>query len=105
MPATPYAAASPPRSALPRGVAYRLGQLASRGVCEPGQVDARTEAVIAKRVGSALTLLDTASQVSGGARKKLLGNVAQQLDALLRRVSRAEARETIPGTAHRHWRA
>ena len=48
------------------------------------------EAVIAKRVGSALTLLDTASQVSGGARKKLLGNVAQQLDALLRRVSRAQ---------------
>jgi hypothetical protein len=53
--------------------------------------------VIAKRVGSALTLLDKASQVSGGTRQKLLGKVARQLAALGRRVSRPEARETIPG--------
>jgi subtilisin family serine protease len=79
------------------GVACRLGQLTSHDVCGPGEIDARTEAVIAKRVGSALTLLDKASQVSGGAREKLLGKVARQLDALRRRVSRAEARETIPG--------
>jgi len=71
-------------------------------VCWPEQVDAWTEAVIAKRVGSALTLLDKASQVSGGARKKLLGKVARQLAALGRRVSRAEARETIPGDCYRH---
>jgi len=66
-------------------------------VCGPGQIDVRTEAVIANRVSSALTLLDKASQTSGGARKKLLGNVGRQLDALRRRVSRAQTRERIPG--------
>ena len=86
-------------------VACRLGQLASPDVCGPGEIDARTEAVIAKRVASALTLLDKASQVSGDARKTLLGKVARQLGALRRRVSRAEARETIPGDCYRHWRA
>ena len=79
------------------GVACRLGQLASPDVCGPGEIDARTETVIANRVGSALTLLDKASQVSGDARKKVLGKVARQLGALRRRVSRAEAREKIPG--------
>jgi subtilisin family serine protease len=79
------------------GVACRLGQLASPDVCGPGEVDARTQAVIAKRVASALTLLDKASQASGDARKKLLGKVARQLTALGRRVSRAKAPETIPG--------
>jgi hypothetical protein len=79
------------------GVTCRLGQLASPDVCGPGQIDVRTEAVIANRVSSALKLLDKASQTSGGARKKLLGNVGRQLDALRRRVSRAQARERIPG--------
>jgi len=79
------------------GVACRLGQLASPDVCGPGQIDVRTEAVIANRVSSALKLLDKASQASGGARKKLLGNVGRQLDALRRRVSRAQGRERIPG--------
>jgi hypothetical protein len=43
--------------------------------------------VIAKRVGSALTLLDKASQVSGGTRQKLLGKVALQLYTLRPRVT------------------
>jgi hypothetical protein len=79
------------------GVACRLGQLASPDACGPGEVDARTASVIARRVGSALTLLDKASQATGTARQKLLGKLARQLDALRRRLSRAEARETIPG--------
>jgi hypothetical protein len=66
-------------------------------VCGPGEVDARTEAVIAKRVGKALELLERASQATGSARKALLGKVVHQLGALRRRVWRAEARETIPG--------
>ena len=79
------------------GVVCRLGQLASPDVCGPGEIDAQTASVIAKRVGSALTLLDKASQASGAARQKLLGKVARQLDALGRRVSRAQLKETIPG--------
>jgi subtilisin family serine protease len=79
------------------GLACRLGQLASADVCGPGEIDARTASVITKRVGSALTLLDKAAQASGAARQKLLRKVARQLDALGRRVSRAGARETIPG--------
>jgi subtilisin family serine protease len=79
------------------GVACRLGQLASPEVCGAGDIDARTASVIAKRVGSALTLLDKASQASGTARQKLLHKVVRQLDALGRRVSRAQAQETIPG--------
>ena len=75
----------------------RLGQLASPDVCGPGEIDAQTASVIAKRVGAALTLLDKASQASGAARQKLLGKVARQLDALGRRVSRAQLKETIPG--------
>src|SRR4029450_6509486 len=63
------------------GVPCRLGQLASPDVCGPGEIDARTEAVIAKRVASALAVLDKASQASGGARTKLLGQVARQVDA------------------------
>jgi Dictyostelium (slime mold) repeat len=78
------------------GLTCRLGQVASPGVCDPGQIDARTNALIAKRVGTALRLLDKASQVSGGARQKLLGKVVRQLAALRRRVSRAEAREVMP---------
>jgi len=79
------------------GVVCRLGQLASPDVCGPGEIDARTQAVIAKRVGSALTLLDKAAQASGSTREKLLGKVNRQLDALGRRVSRAETRKAIPG--------
>jgi hypothetical protein len=78
------------------GVACRLGQLATPDVCAPGEVDARTGTVIAKRVAKALDLLESASQASGSARKNLLSKVVRQLGAVRRRVSRAEARETIP---------
>src|SRR4029450_716763 len=42
---------SPPLAGA-EGVACRLGQLASPDVCGPGEIDARTEAVIAQRVAS-----------------------------------------------------
>jgi hypothetical protein len=78
------------------GLACRLDQLAAPDVCGPGEIDARTEAVIVKRTGKALELLEKASQVEGNGRKALLGKVVRQLAALRRRVSRAEAREAIP---------
>src|SRR5262245_45400570 len=85
---------TPPTGA--EGLACRLGQLAAPDVCGPGEIDARTAAVIATRVGKALELLDKASQATGSARKTLLGKVARQLAALERRVSRADARATTP---------
>jgi hypothetical protein len=78
------------------GVGCRLEQLASPDTCSPGDIDARTEAAIAKRVGSALKLLDKASQASGGARRKLLGRIARQLGSVRRRVSRVAAGGTLP---------
>src|SRR5262245_36866424 len=75
--------------------ACRLGRLASPDACAAGQIDARTEAGIVKRVAAAVKALAKVSQVSGGARRKLLGRVARQLGALRRRVSRAEARNVL----------
>ncbi len=77
-------------------LACGLGQLAAADVCGPGEIDTRTAAVIAKRVGKALELLEKASQATGKARKTLLGKVVRQLGALRRRISRAEGREAIP---------
>ncbi len=79
------------------GLACQLGQLAAPDVCGPGEIDARTEAVIAKRVARALERLEKAAGATGKGRKTLLGKVARQLGALRRRVSRAEGREAIPG--------
>jgi subtilisin family serine protease len=85
---------TPPAGA--EGLACRLGQLAAPDVCGPGEVDARTGAVIAKRVAKALELLAKTSQTTGD-RNALPGKFGRQLGALRRRVARAEAREEIPG--------
>jgi len=77
------------------GATCRLGQVASPDVCGSGEIDARIEAVIAKRVGSASSLLAKLSQATAGARRRLLGKVSRQLAAVERRVARAESREKV----------
>lgn len=78
------------------GLACRIGQLAAPDVCAPGEIDARTGAVLARRVARVIGLLERTSQTGAG-RQGLLGKVGRQLGALRRRVARAEARELIPG--------
>lgn len=70
---------TPPAGA--EGLACRLGQLAAPDVCGPGEVDARTGAVIAKRVAKALELLAKTSQTTGD-RNALLRKLGRQLGAL-----------------------
>jgi hypothetical protein len=74
-----------------QAITCRLAQIGSADVCAPGEIDARTAAVIGKRVPAALALLDPAT-----AGKTSLAKVARHLAALARRVSRAEARGLLP---------
>jgi hypothetical protein len=61
--------------------------------------------VIAKRVGSALALLDEASPASGAARQKLLAKVARQLTPCGAGYRGPRHGRRFRATAHRRWSA
>src|SRR5262249_58638455 len=71
------------------GLACRLRQLGAADVCRPGEIDAKTSALIAKRVASAEALLVKATQVSRpAARANALRKIDRKLGTILRRLGR-----------------
>jgi subtilisin family serine protease len=85
-------------------LACLLGLLGASDVCGPGEIDAKTSSLIAKRVASAERLLAKANQASRpAARAAALRKVGRKLGAILRRLGNdssavsAACAETIEG--------
>jgi hypothetical protein len=69
------------------GLACRLRQLGAADVCRPGEIDAKTSALIATRVASAEALLVKATQASRPAgRATALRKIDRKLGTILRRL-------------------
>ena len=70
-------------------LACLLGLLGASDVCGPGEIDAKTGSLIAKRVASAEALLVRANQASRpAARAAALRKIARKLGAILRRLGK-----------------
>jgi hypothetical protein len=79
------------------GLACRLRQLAAADVCRPGEIDAETSALIAKRVASAEALRVKATQASNpAARAAALRKIARKLEAILRRLGKDSRAVSAP---------
>jgi hypothetical protein len=79
------------------GLACRLGQLGAADVCRPGEIDAETGSVIAKRVASTEALLVKATQASRpAARTAALRKIARKLEGILRRLGRDTGAVSAP---------
>jgi hypothetical protein len=79
------------------GLACRLGQLGAADVCRPGEIDAETGSVIAKRVASTEALLVKATQASRpAARAAALRKIARKLEGILRRLGRDTGAVSAP---------
>jgi hypothetical protein len=74
-----------------------LRQLGAADVCRPGEIDAKTSALIAKRVANAEALLVKATQASRpAARTSALRKIARNLGAILRRLGKDSAAVSAP---------
>jgi subtilisin family serine protease len=71
------------------GLACLLGRLGASDVCGPGEIDAKTSSLIARRVASAQALLVKATQASKPmARAAALRRIARKLGAILKRLGK-----------------
>ena len=83
------------------GLACRLQRLGAADVCGPGEIDAETSALIAKRVASAEALLVKATQASKpAARAAALRKIDRKLGAILRRLGRNSGAVSAPCAEH-----
>jgi subtilisin family serine protease len=79
------------------GLACRLRRLGAADVCGPGEIDAKTSSLIAKRVASAEALLVKATQASKpAARAAALRKIARKLESILRRLGRNSGAVSAP---------
>ncbi len=79
------------------GLACRLRQLGAADVCRPGEIDAKTSALIAKRVASAEALLVKATQASRpAARATALRKIDRKLGTILRRLGKDSGAVAAP---------
>jgi subtilisin family serine protease len=78
-------------------LACLLGLLGASDVCGPGEIDAKTSSLIAKRVASAEALLVRANQASRpAARAAALRKIARKLGAIVRRLSKDSGAVSAP---------
>ncbi|MGH7895584.1 MAG: S8 family serine peptidase, partial [Candidatus Binatia bacterium] len=79
------------------GLACLLGRLGASDVCGPGEIDAKTSSLIAKRVASAEALLVKANQASRpAARAAALRKIARKVAAILKRLDRDSGAVAAP---------
>jgi hypothetical protein len=79
------------------GLGCLLGRLGAADVCRPGDVDAETGSLIAKRVANMQELLVKATHASRpAARAAALRKIARKLDGILRRLDRSSGAVSAP---------
>jgi hypothetical protein len=79
------------------GLACLLGQLGAADVCGPGEIDAETSSLIAKRVARAEALLVKATQASRpAARASALRKIARNFGAILRQLGKDSGAVAAP---------
>jgi subtilisin family serine protease len=79
------------------GLACRLQQLGATDVCRPGEIDAETSSLIAKRVASAEALLVKATQASRpAARANALRKINRKLGTIIRRLGQHSGAVSAP---------
>jgi hypothetical protein len=79
------------------GLGCLLGRLGAADVCRPGEVDAETGSLIAKRVANMQELLVKATHASRpAARAAALRKIARKLDGILRRLDRSSGAVSAP---------
>ena len=79
------------------GLACLLAQLGASDVCRPGEIDAKTSSLIAKRVASAKALLVKANRASRpGARAAALRKIDRKLGTILRRLAKNSGAVAAP---------
>ena len=79
------------------GLGCLLGRLGAADVCRPGELDAETGSLIAKRVANMKELLVKATNASRpAARAAALRKIARKLDGILRRLDRSSGAVSAP---------
>ena len=79
------------------GLECRLAQLGAADVCQPGDIDARSQRVIDRRVEKALALVEKALSATRPARRAAaFARIARLLTGLETRVDRAVAKGAVP---------
>jgi hypothetical protein len=79
------------------GLECRLGQLGAPDVCQPGEIDARSQRVIDRRIEKALALVERALSATRPARRAAaFARIARLLAGLETRVDRAVAKGAMP---------
>ena len=78
------------------GLECRLGQLGAPDVCQPGEIDARSQRVIDRRIEKALGLVEKALSATRPARRSAaFTRIARLLAGLETRVDRAVGKGTV----------